>query len=55
MKAEVKKKLEIHAIGRPSLDVLTVNERKVFLSTLLSCVIECFKEEIVIQEKTEAE
>ena len=44
MKEEVKKEREIYAIGRPSLDTLTPNERKVFFSTLLQCVIEHFKE-----------
>ena len=42
MKEKVKKR-EIHAIGHPSLDVPTVIERKVFFSTLLSIVIECYK------------
>ena len=40
MKEEVKKEREIYAIGRPSLDTLTPNERKVFFSTLLQCVRE---------------
>ena len=44
MKEEVKKERKIYAIGRPSLDTLTPNERKVFFSTLLQCVIEHYKE-----------
>ncbi len=44
MKEETKKEREVYAIGRPSLEKLTPNERKAFFSTLLMCVIEHFKE-----------
>ena len=40
MKNDNKKEREIYAIGRPSLENLTPNERKAFFSTLLMCVIE---------------
>ena len=46
MKEQTKKEREVYAIGRPSLENLTPNERKAFFSTLLSCVLEHFKEEI---------
>ena len=45
MKEQTKKEREIYAIGRPSLEKLTPNERKAFFSTLLMCVIEHFKED----------
>ncbi len=44
MKEQTKKEREIYVIGRPSIERLTPNERKAFFSTLLSCVIEHFKE-----------
>ena len=44
MKEQTKKEREVYAIGRPSLEKLTPNERKAFFSTLLMCVIEHFKE-----------
>ncbi len=44
MKEETKKEREVYAIGRPSLEKLTPNERKAFFSTLLMCVIDHFKE-----------
>lgn len=44
MKEQTKKEREIYVIGRPSLEHLSPNERKVFFSTLLQCVIEHFKE-----------
>ena len=45
MKEQTKKEREVYAIGRPSLENLTPNERKAFFSTLLMCVIEHFKGE----------
>ena len=45
MKNDNKKEREIYAIGRPSLENLTPNERKAFFSTLLMCVLEHFKKE----------
>lgn len=44
MKNDNKKEREVYAVGRPSLENLTPNERKTFFSTLLMCVIEHFKE-----------
>ena len=44
MKEQTKKEREIYVIGRPSLEHLFPNERKTFLSTLLMCVIDHFKE-----------
>lgn len=44
MKEQTKKEREVYAIGRPSLENLTPNERKAFFSTLLMCVIDHFKE-----------
>ena len=46
MKEQTKKERDINVIGRPSLEHLSPNERKAFFSTLLSCVLEHFKEEI---------
>ena len=46
MKEQTKKERDIYVIGRPSLEHLSPNERKAFFSTLLSCVLEHFKEEI---------
>lgn len=45
MKEQTKKEREIYVIGRPSLEHLSPNERKAFFSTLLTCVIDHFKEE----------
>lgn len=45
MKEQTKKEREIYVIGRPSLEHLSPNERKAFFSTLLSCVLEHFKED----------
>lgn len=45
MKEQTKKEREVYAIGRPSLENLTPNERKAFFSTLLMCVIDHFKED----------
>lgn len=45
MKEQTKKEREIYVIGRPSLEHLSPNERKAFLSTLLSCVLEHFKKD----------
>ena len=44
MKEQTKKEREIYVIGRPSLEHLSPNERKAFFSTLLTCVIEHFKD-----------
>lgn len=44
MKEQPKKEREIYVIGRPSLEHLSPNERKAFFSTLLTCVIEHFKD-----------
>lgn len=44
MKEQTKKEREIYVIGRPSLEPLSPNERKAFFSTLLTCVIDHFKE-----------
>ncbi len=44
MKEQTKKEREVYAIGRPSLENLTPNERKAFFSTLLMCVIDHFQE-----------
>lgn len=51
MKEQTKKEREVYAIGRPSLENLTPNERKAFFSTLLMCVIEHFKCEKTIKKK----
>ena len=45
MKKETEKEREIYAIGSPSFENLTSNEKKAFFGTLLSCVIEHFKSE----------
>ena len=45
MKKETEKEREIYAIGSPSFENLTPNEKKAFFGTLLSCVIEHFKSE----------
>ena len=45
MKEQTKKEREVYAIGRPSLENLSPNERKAFFSTLLMCIIEHFKED----------
>lgn len=44
MKEQTKNERDVYAIGRPSLENLTSNERKAFFSTLLMCVIGHFKE-----------
>ena len=46
MKKETEKEREIYAIGSPSFENLSPNEKKAFLSTLLMCIIEYFKESI---------
>lgn len=53
MKEQTKKEREVYAIGRPSLENLTPNERKAFFSTLLMCVIDRFKEDTAEKEKTD--
>ena len=45
MKKETEKEREIYAIGSPSFENLSPNEKKAFFSTLLMCVIEHFKSE----------
>lgn len=52
MKNDNKKEREIYAVGRPSLENLTLKERKAFFSTLLMCVVEHFKEKDNQKEKT---
>lgn len=44
MKKDNKKEREIYTVGRPSLENLSKNKLKVFYSTLLSCVVEYYKE-----------
>lgn len=44
MKKETEKEREIYAIGSPSFENLTQNEKKAFFGTLLSCVVDHFKE-----------
>ena len=44
MKKETEKEREIYAIGSPSFENLTPNEKKAFFGTLLSCVVDHFKE-----------
>lgn len=44
MKKETEKEIEIYAIGSPSFENLTQNEKKAFFGTLLSCVVDHFKE-----------
>ena len=44
MKKETEKEREIYAIGSPSFENLTPNEKKAFFGTLLCCVVEHFKE-----------
>lgn len=44
MKKDNKKECEIYTVGCPSLENLSKNELKVFYSTLLSCVVEYYKE-----------
>lgn len=44
MKKEPEKEREIYAIGSPSFENLTQNEKKAFFGTLLCCVVEHFKE-----------
>lgn len=53
MKEQTKKEREVYAIGRPSLENLSPNERKAFFSTLLMCVIEHFKEDAAKKEMTD--
>lgn len=53
MKEQTKKERDIYVIGRPSLEHLSTNERKAFLSTLLSCVLEHFKEDTEKAENLE--
>ena len=55
MKEQTKKEHEVYAIGRPSIENLSKNELKAFYSTLLSCVVDYYKEETDRQKKTEAE
>ena len=43
MKKETEKEREIYAIGSPSFENLTQNEKKAFFGTLLCCVVEHFK------------
>lgn len=45
MKKETEKEREIYAIGSPSFENLTPNEKKAFFGTLLCCVVEHFKSE----------
>ena len=45
MKEQTKKEREVYAVGRPSLEKLTPNERKAFFSTLLMCVIEHYNKQ----------
>ena len=49
MKEQTKKEREVYAIGRPSLENLSPNERKAFFSTLLMCVIEHFMENNIFE------
>mgnify|MGYP006886786865 FL=1 len=44
MSKQTKKEREVYAIGRPSLEHLSPNERKAFFSTMLMSVIGHFKE-----------
>ena len=53
MKEQTKKEREVYAIGRPSLEKLTPNERKAFFSTLLMCVIDHFKVDTEKADKKE--
>lgn len=52
MKEQTKKEREVYAIGRPSLENFTPNERKAFFSTLLMCIIEHFKKDFTIEKDT---
>ena len=45
------KEREIYAVGRPSLENLTPNERKAFFSTLLMCVVEYYTKKEIKEEK----
>lgn len=51
MKEQTKKEREVYAIGRPSIENLTSNERKAFFSTLLMCIIDYFKNDNVSENK----
>ncbi len=51
MKNDNKKEREVYAIGRPSLENLTPNERKAFFSTLLMCVVEYYTKKENKEEK----
>ena len=51
MSEQTKKEREVYAIGRPSLEHLSPNERKAFFSTLLMSVIGHFKEDTEKAEK----
>ena len=51
MKEQTNKEREVYAIGRPSLENLTPNERKAFFSTLLMCVIEHFNDNELLNTK----
>lgn len=51
MSEQTKKEREVYAIGRPSLEHLSPNERKAFFSTLLMSVIGHFKEDTEKQRK----
>lgn len=55
MKEQTKKEREVYAIGRPTIENLSKNELKAFYSTLLSRVVDYYKEETDRQKKTEAE
>lgn len=53
-KKEIKEKERtVYAVGRPSLEHLSPNERKAFFSTLLMSVIGHFKEDTEKAEKKE--
>lgn len=53
MSEQTKKEREVYAIGRPSLEHLSPNERKAFFSILLMSVIGHFKEDTEKAEKKE--
>ena len=53
MKEQTKKEREVYAVGRPSIEKLTSNERKAFFSTLLMCVIDHFKVDTEKADKKE--
>ena len=45
-KQDNKKKRKVYVIGRPSLDKLSKEEGKAFYSTLLSCIVEYYNNDI---------